>query len=66
MADTSLEHANCRPPPRQYAHTITRGGGVRLGLGISDIPHAGWGVFALGPIAIGTIVLDYSGRHLVG
>ena len=49
------------PPPRQYAHTRTRGGGIRLGLGPSDIPHAGWGVFALSPIKVGAIVLDYSG-----
>ena len=49
------------PPPRQYAHTLTRGGGIRLGLGPSDIPHAGWGVFALSTIKVGSIVLDYSG-----
>ena len=49
------------PPPRAYAHTLHRGGGLQLGLATSDIPHAGWGVFALSPIAVGTTVLDYSG-----
>ena len=49
------------PPPRPYAHTLHRGGGLQLGLGTSDIPHAGWGVFALSHIAVGVTVLDYSG-----
>ena len=49
------------PPPRTYADTTPRTGGVQLGLGLSDIPHAGWGVFALRPIKTGTVVLDYSG-----
>ena len=49
------------PPQRQYNHTLTRGGGIRLGLGLSDIPHAGWGVFALTTIKVGATVLDYSG-----
>ena len=57
----------CKPrptaatPPRTYADTASRPGGVQLGLGLSDIPHAGWGVFALRPIKAGTVVLDYSG-----
>ena len=57
----------CKPcplaavPPRTYAATASRTGGVHLGLGLSDIPHAGWGVFALRPLKTGTVVLDYSG-----
>ena len=49
------------PPQRQYTHKLSRGGGIRLGLGPSDIPSAGWGVFALSTIKVGSIVLDYSG-----
>ena len=57
----------CKPlptppaPERSYAHTLTRGPNIRLGLALSDIPHAGWGVFTLCPIRVGNTVLDYSG-----
>ena len=57
----------CKPrplpaaPPRPYDAILSKPGGVHLGLGCSDIPHAGWGVFALRPIKTGTVVLDYSG-----
>ena len=61
LARACKVRAATAPPQRQYAHTLTRGGGIRLGLGISDIPHAGWGVFALITIKVGAIVLDYSG-----
>ena len=36
---------------------------IILGLGPSDIPHAGWGVLAFRPIKVGNSVLDYSGSH---
>ena len=61
LARACKAHNLSPPPPRHYAHTLHRGVGLMLGLGISDIPHAGWGVFGLSPIAEGATVLDYSG-----
>ena len=35
------------PPDRDYLQTLPKGPNARVGLALSDIPEAGWGVFAL-------------------
>ena len=57
----------CKPPPpppspdRDYMQVYPAGSGARVGLAKSDIPLAGWGVFALRDLRPGTHVLEYGG-----
>ena len=49
------------PPDREYLQVYPAGRGARVGLAQSDIPLAGWGVFALRELRPGTLVMEYGG-----
>ena len=57
----------CKPPPpppppdRKYIQVYPAGSSARVGLAESDIPLAGWGVFALRDLRPGTLVMEYGG-----
>ena len=48
-------------PPRNFLSTVTKGHNVKLGLALSDIKHAGLGVFALSRPVVGTNIMEYGG-----
>ena len=49
------------PPDREYVQVLPKGPNARVGLALSDIPDAGWGVFALRDLKPGLHVLEYGG-----